>query len=271
MEKKALTRIGVLGTVALIILMISFSFIGSPISADVREDRGISMKIEREKGQDVLFVNDTESYKIDIVGRFQADGEVFRAENADNWSLKTETDMDATIKPEDQESNQTNEFEVDVTIHEEGSGHLTFTAYCTKGESTRYSEREVEVKVVESESISVNVENPSSYKLEDVEVMLYIDGQLMNSKTIESLASEESTNVQFNWSSHNLDSGEHTLEIKTDYGFEGEEETLLSRTFHVEKETNTALYAGIAAVSIGASLLVFFWYRRRKKRRRRPW
>lgn len=273
MEKRGLTRpqIAVLGTVALMLILASISFMGSPISAETREDRGISIDIEREKGQDVLFVNESENYEVDIVGRFEAGGEIIRVEDADNWSLKTETDMDATIEPDDQDSNLTSEFEVDVTIHEEETGYLTFTAYCAKGENIRYSERQVEVKAVEAESVSVSLDNPTPYELEDVNVNLYVNGRLMNTRTIEELGPNESRDIEIKWSSYDLGAGEHELEIRTDYGFDGEEETLLTHTFYVEEDTSTALYGGIAAMAIGIGLVVFFLYRRKKKRRRRPW
>ncbi len=271
MERNFFEHLSLLGVVTLLLLATMITFIGAPSEADVREDRGISMEIEREKGQDAIFLNDTETFTVRIMGRFEAEGDVFRAEDADNWTLKTESDMDATIDPEDQDSNVTNEFDVEVTIHEEGTGRITFTAYCTKGDSTRYSEKDYEVEAVEPESVSVTVDNPTYYELEDIEVKLYVNGRLMNTVTIESLEPEESRDLEIKWSSHNLDAGEHRLEIRTDYGFEGEEETLLSRTFYVEEDTNTALYGAIIAIAVGAALLVFFLYRRKKKRRRRPW
>lgn len=265
-------KTGTLFMVTFLLLIASIGTIGLQNTEGAREVRGINIDVQQEKGQDVFFVNDTENFKVEILGRFQADGEVIKSENADNWTLKTETNADATIEPKDQDSNVSNRFSVNVTVHGKGKANLNFTAYCTKDDSVRYSTRQMEIKVVEPESVSISVDNPTSYEIEETDVNLYIDGELINTKTIKNLGPDESRKVKFNWSSSGFGPGEHKLEIKTDYGIEGSEEKVhLSRTFYIEEETNTGLYAGIAAVGIGAAVVIFLLFRRKRKRRRRPW
>ncbi len=249
-----------------ILSIVSFTGVGE----ETRLDRGIRIEIEDEKLREEVFVNITEEFKINIIGFFELDGDRINVEDSDEWTLEVESSAEATIEPEEQTSNETSEFIFDVTIHEEGKTDLEFTAYCTKDNVTRYSERRFEVRAVEAEVLSVDVTNPTSYELEEIKLNLYINGEFKNSKTIQDVEPEETRTVQFNWSRRDLEPGEHELEIKADYGLTSEK-VILSHSFHIEGDGNTALYGGIIVISIAAGLLLFFFFRQKRKRRRRPW
>ncbi|MEF8873894.1 MAG: CARDB domain-containing protein [Candidatus Thermoplasmatota archaeon] len=256
--------------ISFLVLNIGSAFIRTATGEEGILDRGISIEIEDEDQKEEVFVNVTEEFRINIGGSFEFKGQRVSSQEADNWSLEVETAADATVQPEEQSSNTTNQFTFEVMFRETGKANLNFTAYCRKENETRYLERQFKVRVVEANTVSFEVDNPNDSELEEIKLKLYIDDELRNTKTIRDMGPEETHRVKFNWSRHGLDSGEHELEVRADYGF-GREKVLLSDSFYVEGETNTALYGGIAAASIGGAVVIYLIYRRKKRRRRRPW
>lgn len=254
---------------SLILLATAGAFTGSAVD-DAVSDAGIRVEIEDEEEKKEIFVNTTEEFRIDIAGTFDFEGERMDVEDADNWTLEVYAEAEATIQPERTTSNETTEFTVDVTIHELGETTLNFTAFCTKEDETRYSERHFDLKVVRPQTLSFEVNNPTSYEIEEVKLKLYINSELRKTDTITGLEANETRRVHLNWSRTGLDSGEHELEVKADYGI-GSEKSLLTDSFYIEDESNALLYGSIAAVIIAIGVLVFLYYRRKKKRKRRPW
>ncbi len=255
--------------ISLLIIASAGVFTSSALE-DAVSDAGIRVEIEDEEEKEEIFLNTTEEFNIDVMGTFDFEGERLDVEEADNWTLEVYTEAEATIEPEEQTSDETPSFSVDVTIHELGEANLNFTAFCTKGDETRYSERHFDVTVVRPQTLSFDVNNPSSYDIEEVKLKLYINNELRKTESITDLGANETQNVQLNWSREGLDSGEHEIEIKADYGI-GPEKSLLTHSFFIEDESNALLFGSIAAVIIAISVLVFLYYRRKKQRKRRPW
>ncbi|MFP4608081.1 MAG: CARDB domain-containing protein [Candidatus Natronoplasma sp.] len=254
--------------ISILVLSVWAAFVGA--SQDERLDRGIRIEIEDEERMEEVFLNITEEFRVNIGGFFEFEGQRINVDDADNWTLDVETAADASVQPEEQSSNESSEFSVQVMMSEKGKAKLNFTASCTKENETRYSERQFELRVVEPKTVSFKVDNPTSYELDEVKLRLYIDDELKNTRVVKNIGPEETRQVKFNWSSHGLEAGEHDLEVRADYGL-NEEKVLLTHPVYIEGETNTALYAGIGALAVGASVVVFLLYRRKKRRRRRPW
>jgi len=252
-----------LGLLVGILLLLSTFFIVTiqPSEAAV-EDTRIDPSID---GPDEFFVNETVSYEVEIRGAFGTDQGAIRAEEADNWTLQTESTLEATIDPEESESSSSNIFTVDVTVHEEGEGTLNFRAYCGKDGEVAFNEKQFQISVEKPERTSVTIENPTDAHIEELEVGLYINGELKATQTLRDLEPGEERRVTFEWSKRGLDPGEHTLEVRT------EERVVISRTFQIEDETSSWIYAGIILAVIAASVLVFIWYKSRRRRQRRPW
>ncbi|MBS3781467.1 MAG: hypothetical protein KGY66_02355 [Candidatus Thermoplasmatota archaeon] len=257
------------------LLLLSMSLLaGVQVSEGARESPRIDPRVV--EGPDELFVNETETYRIEIDGFFLANGKKVEANEADNWSLTTESNLQTTIEPLEQESTDSNIFNVTVTVHEEGKGHLNFIAYCSKNGQVFYSEREFSIVSEKPESTSVRIKNPTDTHIEEMRVGLYIDGNLKTTQTLSDMGPEEERQITFQWSKRGIEPGEHTIEIWADYSSAENEDfnkqsMIMSRTFQVEEETSNLIYAGIIVAVMGAGSLIFFWYRRRRKKRRRPW
>jgi len=225
---------------------------------------------------DELFVNETVNYQVEIRGAFEHDGEIFDSEEADNWTLRTETDLDATIEPTEEESTVTNVFNVTITVHEEAEGDLVFTAYLGKEEAVYFNERHFRIDAETPERTSLTVTNPTDTHIEEVELGLFIDGELKARKTLEDLGPNEDRQVTFAWSKESLSAGEHGLEVWMDYGFSEEAEfnrdhLIMETTFEIEDQISTWIYGGVAIVVIVGGFFIFIWYQKRKRKRRRPW
>ncbi len=259
-----------------VLLLTSSLFLATivqPAEAATRDNRIEPRIIE---GPDEFFNNETVTYVVEIRGAFRVDGEIIRASEADNWTLRTESSLQATIDPPEAESSTSNVFEVNVTVHEEGEGILTFTAFCGKNGQVSYSDREFSFRTEEPEKTSVTIRNPTNTHIEEMKVGLFIDGELKTTQKITDMEPGEERRITFQWSKRGLSPGEHTLEIWADY--EPDEDTefnqqamIISRTFKVEEETSTLVYAGIIIAVIAVSFFVLLWYKSRKRKRRRPW
>ncbi|MFP4001385.1 MAG: CARDB domain-containing protein [Thermoplasmata archaeon] len=260
-----------------IFLLTSALFIGASIrpAEGAKRDNRINPRVV--EGPEDIFINNTVTYRIEIGGAFEAGGELVRASEADNYTLKTESDLDTTIDPLEDESTSTNVFEVNVSAHEEGEGELTFTAYCGKGDDVAYSEKKFSFDAEKPEKTTVKIENPTDTHIEKMKVGLFIDGELKSTETITDLEPDEDREITFQWSKRGLSTGEHTLEVWGDYEPAEDEQSfnqndlIMSINFQVEEETNTMVYVGIAILAIAISLVVFLWYQSRKRKRRRPW
>jgi len=258
-----------------VILLFSTFFVVTiqPTEAAVRDTR-IDPSID---GPEEFFVDEAVSYEVEIRGAFRIDSEKIRAQDADNWTLQTESTLEATIDPVESESDTSNIFVVNVTVHEEGEGNLNFRAYCGKDGEVAFNEKQFEITVEKPEKTTVTVLNPTDAHIEELEVALYINGELKATKTLRDFEPEEERRVTFEWSKRELDPGEHTLEVWADYGTSenvdefNKEKLVMSRPFHIEGETSSLLYAGIIIAVIVASVLIFFWYKSRRRRQRRPW
>jgi len=250
-----------------LVILIGIFFLLSTVSvisiqaseAAVRDSR-INPSVD---GPEEFFVNETVKYEVEIRGAFGSEN--IRASDADNWTLQTESTLEATIDPPEKESTTSNIFTVNVTVHEEGEGHLNFRAYCGKDDEVAFNEKQFEISVEKPERTSVTVRNPTDVHIEELEVALYINGELKATQTLNDFEPGEERKVTFEWSKRGLESGEHTLEIWA------EERMVMSRTFRVEEETSSLLYAGVIITVIVAGVLIFIWYKGRRRRQRRPW
>jgi len=252
-----------LGLLVGILLLFSIFFIvtAQPSEAAV-EDTRIDPSID---GPEEFFVNKTVSYEVEIRGAFRVGDRTIRTNQADNWTLRTESTLEATIDPDESDSSSSNIFTVNVTVHEEGEGTLNFRAYCRKDGEVAFNEKQFQISVEKPERTSVTIENPTDAHIEELEVALYINGELKDTQTLRDLEPGEERRVTFEWSKRGLDSGEHTLEVRT------EDRLVMSRTFQIEEETSSWIYAGVILAVIAASVLIFIWYKNRRRRQRRPW
>ncbi|MFW5952715.1 MAG: CARDB domain-containing protein [Candidatus Natronoplasma sp.] len=265
-----LKKIAVL--VSMFFLLSTFFVVTAQPGQAAVEDNLINLSID---GPQEFFINETINYEVEIRGAFTIDGEPIRAQEADNWTLQTESNLEATIEPEESESHTSNIFTVNVTVHEEDEGNLNFRAYCGKDGEVAFNEIEFGINVEKPEKTEITVRNPTDTHIEELEVALFINGELKAVETLTEFEPGEERNVTFEWSKRDLDSGEHTLEVWTgtsdDVSEFNEERLVMSRTFQIEEETSSLIYAGIIIVMVVASLLVFFWYKSRRRRQRRPW
>jgi len=245
----------------LLLLSTFFIFTAQPSEAAVQDTR-IDPSID---GPEEFFVNKTVSYEVEIRGAFRVGDRTIRTDQADNWTLQTESTLDSTIDPLESDSETSNIFTVNVTVHEEGEGTLNFRAYCGKDDEVAFNEKQFQISVEKPERTSVTIKNPTDAHIEELEVGLYINGELKDTQTLRDLEPGEERKVTFEWSKRGLDSGEHTLEVRA------EERLVISRTFQVEEETSSWIYAGVILAVIGASILIFIWYKSRRRRQRRPW
>ncbi|MEF8835033.1 MAG: CARDB domain-containing protein [Candidatus Thermoplasmatota archaeon] len=255
------------------LLFTSFTVIIQTGEAAVEDER-INPKID---GPEEFFFNETVSYEVEIRGAFRSGEKIIDAEEADNWTLKTESTLEATVDPLESESATSNIFTVNVTVREEGEGALNFKAYCGKNGEVAFNEKEFQISVEKPEKTKVTVKNPSEVHIEEMKIGLYIDGEQKATQTLKDLEPGEERRGSFKWSKSGLESGEHTLEVWADYGTSenddgfNKEKLVMDRTFQIEEETSTMLYAGIIIAAIAVSVLLFIWYKNRRRRQRRPW
>ncbi len=255
-----------------VLLSISFGVTIQSGEASITRDTGIDPSVD---GPSEFFVNETVSYEVEIKGHFRTEEGRFDAREADNWTLQTESTLEATIEPEEEESFTSNVFTVNVTIHEEGEGKLNFRASCGKEDEMAFNEKEFQIFVEKAERTSVTILNPTDTHIEELQVALYINGELKAMQTIQDFEPEEERRVTFEWSKRGLNPGEHTLEVWTgraenDQEF-NKENLVMSRTFQIEEETSSIVYAGVIVAVIAAGVLIFFWYKSRRRKQRRPW
>ncbi len=260
--------------IAIVFLMVISGFSGMQVTKGAEKDDRINPLVD---GPEEVFVNVTEVYQVEIKGVFEVNGNIVDVENANNWTLKTESSLDATVKPKEQESSTSNHFTVNVTVHEAGKGYLNITAYCGKKGKVSYSEKQVRIKAEKPQKTTVPINNPTNTTVEEMRLGLFIDGKRKSTITVTDLKSGEEKTVTFKWSKSGLSSGEHDLEVWVDYGVSADssgftkQDQVIDSNFHVKGETNTLLYGGIIAAVIASGFVVFLLYQQRKRKRRRPW
>jgi len=248
--------------VGVLLLVSTFLVVTAQPSEAAVQDTRIDPSIE---GPDEFFVNKTVSYEVEIKGAFRVGDRTIRTDEADNWTLQTESTLEATIDSDELESSSSNIFTVNVTVHEEGEGTLNFRAYCGKDGDVAFNEKQFQITVEKPERTTVTIENPTDAHIEELQVALYINGELKDTQTVRDLEPGEERRVTFEWSKRGLGTGEHTLEVRA------EERLVMSRTFQIEDETSSWIYAGVILAVIAASVLVFIWYKSKRRRQRRPW
>ncbi len=253
------------------ILILALLLLSIPVSVQNAEGQDLSqagVRIFIEKGPKDVFVNQTVTYRVRIGGSF--------GKSADNWTLETDTTIDAKIESRTQESNQSNVFSVKITAREEGDGKVNFKAYCGKDGETRYSEDSYKIEAIEPITTKVNVKNPTDTEISNVEVGLFVDGDLKNVTKIDKLGADKQKTLSMKWSKEGYSSGKHELEIWVDYNFDDgdkftKDEALLKDSFYIEGDSNLGLIAGIVIVAAVSGFLVYYFYSKGKSRRRKPW
>ncbi len=250
----------------MIVITVSLLFLASlftPLVQGSMSQTGVSLYID---GPDNVFVEETEDFAVEIRGSF--------SEEATNWSYEiVDVPLELYIDPVEDESSETNRFEFTVTATTTGTFSFTIVGYCSDDEETRYRESTFELTSHKPIETSVEVENTSGYDLEDVLVGLFIDGELVQTKTIDKLEVNETKTVEFMWIKEDLEAGKHRLEIRADFGLHEEPEfgeELLTKEFYVEGEPSAWRFA-IPIIIIAAAVFFVFYYLKKRKRRRRPW
>ncbi len=261
-------------TVFLIVTTLLFAMVmAGPFSSEAAT-HGRYMEIDVE-GPETPFVNITEEYTVTITGEFEDGSSV--EEVAENWTLNAQTDLDATIEPEEQENETSNVFQVEVQIHEETEGELIFTAYAGKEGDVEFTEKQFNVDPEKPERTSLVIENPTDMHIDEANLGLFINDELKDVQTVQDLEPEGEQTITFQWSKRDLEGGEHQMEVWMEYREReiddeiNQDQLVLSRTFEVEEETSTLLIAGIVLAVIAVSLVVFLWYQKKRRESRRPW
>lgn len=226
------------------------------------------VRIFVEKGPKDVFVNETTTYKVRIGGSF--------AEDAENWTLKTSVDIDATVEDSVQESNTTNVFSVKITFKEKGDANVKFKAFCGKGGETRYTEDSLKIDATKPVTTKVKIENPTDYELNNIKVGLFVDGDLLNVTTVDKLGAEEKKTLTMKWSKEGYSSGEHIVEVWVDYKLGDDQEfnkeqKVLEKTFYIEGDDNLGLIVAIVVIASVSGFLLYYFYSKGKSRRRKPW
>ncbi len=255
----------------IIFLLLSTTSLGA-VRAQSEEMQRVESGVEVfVNGPTEIILNQSYTYNIEIGGTF--------ADEANNWTVKSDSDLEATISPKKKDSNKSNTFEVNVTIHETGQATLTFKGYCGKENKIGYARSKLRVKVIKPAKTTFELSNPTDVKLENISVGLYIDGDLKNVTTVDSLEADGNKSLTLKWDREGLSEGKHKLVVRVDYGLSNSDskfsrassEKVLERTFYVEQKGNQLLYGWIAVISIIGFITFWFYLRRRKKKRRRPW
>lgn len=253
------------------ILILAILLLSIPVSVQNTEAQDLSqagVRIFIEKGPKDVFVNQTVTYRVRIGGSF--------GKNADNWTLESDSTINAKIDSRTQESNKSNVFTVKVIVREEGDGKLKFKAYCGKDGETRYSEDKYKIEAIKPVTTKVKVKNPTDTEISNVEVGLFVDGDLKNITKIDKLGADEQKTLTMKWSKEGYSSGKHELQIWVDYNFDDgdrftKDEALLKDSFYIEGDSNLGLIAGIIIVAGVSGFLAYYFYSKGKSRRRKPW
>lgn len=266
-------------TVLSLALLVSVTSIGVGFGEATTRDDGI--EIDVIEGPERPFVNQTENYQIELTGTFGVDDE--EVEDADNWTLQVETDLESTIEPSDNieqtqvEEDTDNLFNLGIEIHEEGEGEITFSAYVGKDDEVSFQEKTFDIEAEIPERTSIEITNPTEANIENAKLGLYINNEIKSLVTISELGPNEEQTITFEWSKRGLEGGEHTMEVWMDYSdpetkedFE-KDSIVMERTFEIEEETNPWLIAGIVIAVIVGALLIFIWYQKKRRESRRPW
>lgn len=248
-----------------LILFVSFSF-GYLGEGDAKlSQAGVDVNIN---GPTRVFKNHTVQYEIEIGGSFGL--------YAQNWSISVEESEDYRVDQPQKQSIKSNTFQLNVTTMKEGKVTLDIKGFCSDGDETRYRAASLEIKSVEAVSVSVDIKNTKDITLNDLELGLFIDGKLQNTKGVGTLEPGETKNIQINWSKDGLDKGEHDLEVWVDYGYsEGDsfvkDDLLVERTFYIQGKNTLYEYAWLMIVAGILGFLGLYYYLNVKRRRRRPW
>ncbi|MFW6176263.1 MAG: CARDB domain-containing protein [Thermoplasmatota archaeon] len=250
----------------IVILMLTIPL--SIYSTEAQDLSQSGVRIFVEKGPKDVFVNESATYRVRIGGSFGSE--------ADNWTLKTDANIDAKIDKRTQESEESNVFTVKVTVREEGDAKITFKAYCGKDGETRYNEDDYEINAIKPVTTSVSVQNPTDTEISNIEVGLFVDGDLKNITKIDTLEADERKTLTMKWSKKGYSSGEHELEIWVDYNLDDKEgfskdERLLQKTFYVEGDSNLGWIAAVIIIASVSGFLLYYFYSKGKSRRRKPW
>lgn len=255
----------------LIILIISFSILPTIMVSDgALSSSGIDLAVD---GPKEAFVNQTESYKVDIIGSF--------SDKSINWSLKAnigdESIEKAQVTPPENESGTSNTFDLEFTAVREGKIELELTGYSSDGNTTRKASTTLEIKAVEPSTVNVEINNPTDINLKNIQVGVFVDDELKRVHDIDELGASEKKSLSINWSKEGLEEGKHTLQIWIDYNYKGggsefeKDEQVLEKDFYVEGEGFLAKYGWAVGIAVILGIVGLFYFMHMRRKRRRPW
>ncbi len=253
------------------ILILALLFLSIPVNVQNTEAQDLSqtgVRIFVEEGPKDLFVNETAKYRVRIGGSFGSD--------ADNWTLKTSLNVDASIDRGTMESNESNVFTVKITVREKGDAEISFKGFCGKGEEVRYSKETYNFEAIKPVTTKVKIENPTDYELSNIEVGLFIDGNLKNITTIDKLAANKKKTLTLKWSKEGYSSGKHNFEVWVDYNLDGDgefskEDKIGDGNFYIEGDSNIGWIVAVVVIASVSGFLLYYFYSKGKRRRRKPW
>ncbi|MFW6041166.1 MAG: hypothetical protein ACOC85_04960, partial [Thermoplasmatota archaeon] len=115
-----------------ILVMLIFISIITISGVEGLSTSGVDITIE---GDDNIFVNQSVEYNVKISGIF--------GNSAENWTLHSNVEGNAEVKPGKIDSNDSNEFTVELIATEPGDFKITFKGYCSNGDEVRYKEESI--------------------------------------------------------------------------------------------------------------------------------
>ncbi len=257
-------------------MLVFFSIIVSSLSITLTDvdgalsSSGVDITVD---GPTEVFVNQTESYEVKIIGAF--------SDRSKNWSLKANIDEDsiekARVEPRTDDSDDSNVFTVKFTAVEKGNIKLKLSGFCSDGNTTRKASTSLKIKAVEPSTVSIKLDNPNDIELKNIQVGVYVDGTLKRVHDVEVLGPSKSKRLKINWSKEGLDEGRHTLQIWVDYNYKGDvdqfdkNEMVLEKDFYIEGKGFMEQYGWAVAIAVIAGIIGIFYFMNMRRKRRRPW
>ena len=257
-------------------MLVLFSIILSSLSVTIIDvdgalsSSGVDITID---GPTEVFVNQTESYQVKIIGAF--------SDRSKNWSLKASIDEEsvekASVTPRVNDSDDSNVFTVKFTAVKEGKIKLKLNGFCSDGNSTRQASTSLKIKAVEPSTVSIKLDNPNDIELNNIQVGVYVDGTLKRVHDVDILGPSKSKKLLINWSKEGLEDGKHTLQIWVDYNYKGDtdefdkNEMVLEKDFYVEGKGFMAQYGWAVAIAVIVGIIGLFYFMNMRRKRRRPW
>ncbi|MGC8663473.1 MAG: hypothetical protein ACP5SF_03095 [Thermoplasmata archaeon] len=184
--------------------LIIISLIVLSLLIPISQGKAVSVNIF---GPGTVGANETYEYKIVVNGFFSEYGyHLFLS--GTNLTGATENELYGY-------SNSSNVFYVNITFPSETQTVYIFVMGIgiNNGTSPVYSETNIQVKVIKSIPIYVEIKNPSMYQVRNVTVTFFLNGKYIGTTVINSIPSNGTANATFNYVG-NFTQGVNTISVR---------------------------------------------------------